>query len=49
MAVFGFDRDKASDVIHRFQKYGEIVRCVRGSGNWLHIQYKQEVRFKMHD
>jgi hypothetical protein len=40
VTVFGFPPDKTNVIINRFQRYGEIIDKKNGSGNWVHITYK---------
>ena len=47
VTVFGFPPEKASSIVSRFQRYGEIVRRVEGRGNWIHLQYKSKLHATM--
>lgn len=47
VTVFGFPPEKASMILNRFQKYGEIVKREDGDGNWVHLQYKRDVQARI--
>jgi len=46
VTVFGFPPEKASAIINRFQKHGEIVKRIPGN-NWVDIYYKQPMHVNL--
>jgi Nup53/35/40-type RNA recognition motif len=44
VTVFGFSRDRTTEVLHGFQKYGEIEQHRMGTGNWLHMRYATKLQ-----